>query len=69
MNSIINNLFVLFCLVNVLFWGFFFYEKHCKLAEMLGSKKCAPHWVHVYVMAPIFLLLAMYLSQGSAGLF
>lgn len=69
MNSIVNNLFTLFCLVNVLFWGFFSHEKHCKLAAMLGSKKCPPHWVHVYIMAPIFLLLAMYSSQGSAGLF
>ena len=69
MNSIISDLFTLFCVVNVIFWGFFSHEKHCKLAAMLGSKKCPPHWVHVYVMAPVFLLLGMYSRQCSAGLF
>jgi hypothetical protein len=64
-----NNLFILFCLLNVLFWGFFSHKEHCKLASKLGVKQCPPHWVHVYVMAPIFLLLALYAHQGSSGLF
>ena len=65
----LNNLLTLFCLVNVLFWGFFSHKQHCNLASNLGVKQCPPHWVHVYVMAPIFLLLALYSHQGSAGLF
>lgn len=69
MNSIVNDLFTLFCVVNVIFWGFFSHEKHCKLAAMFGFKKCPPHWVHVYIMAPVFLLLGIYSRQGSAGLF
>lgn len=69
MKSILNNLFTLFCILNVLFWGFFTHSQHCKLAAMTGIKKCPPHWIHVYVMAPLFLLLGLYSRQGSAGLF
>ena len=64
-----SKLVTLFCLLNVLFWGFFSHSQHCKLASNLGIKKCPPHWVHVYVMAPLFLLLALYSHQGSSGLF
>tara|TARA_Y100001980_G_C14490846_1_gene267965 strand:+ start:373 stop:582 length:210 start_codon:yes stop_codon:yes gene_type:complete len=69
MKNLFNSLFTLFCIINVLFWGFFSHEQHCRLAYTLGSKTCPPHWVHVYVMAPIFLLLGVYSHQGSAGLF
>lgn len=64
-----SKLVTLFCLLNVLFWGFFSHSQHCKLASSLGIKKCPPHWVHVYVMAPLFLLIALYSHQGSSGLF
>ena len=69
MAYILNDLFVVFCILNVLFWGFFPHSQHCKVASKMGLKKCAPHWVHVYVMAPVFLFLGMYTRQGSAGLF
>lgn len=69
MRSFLNNVFILFCVVNALFWGFFTHSQHCKLAAMTGIKKCPPHWIHVYVMAPLFFLLGLYLRQGSAGLF
>ena len=64
-----RNLLVLFFLVNALFWGLASHRQHCKVASMMGVKKCPPHWIHVYVMAPLFFLLGLYLRQGSAGLF
>jgi|MDSZ01.1.fsa_nt_gb hypothetical protein len=67
--SILINLFTLFCIVNVIFWGFFSHSQHCKLAAKMGVSKCPPHWIHVYVMAPVFLFLGLYSHQGSAGLF
>ena len=69
MAYILSELFVFFCILNTLFWGFFPHSQHCQVAAKMGVKQCAPHWFHVYVMAPIFLLLGVYVRQGSAGLF
>lgn len=69
MKNMLKNLFTIFCIINVIFWGFFSHSQHCKLAAKFGIKKCPPHWVHVYVMSPVFLLLALYSQQGSSGLF
>ena len=60
MTNILIKLFALFCIANALFWGFFSHSQHCKVASSFGMKTCPPHWIHVYVMAPIFLLLGLY---------
>lgn len=69
MSFMLSDFFVVLCILNVIFWGFFPHNQHCQVAAKMGISKCAPHWVHVYVMAPVFLLLGMYTRQGSAGLF
>tara|TARA_Y100000992_G_scaffold301894_1_gene274048 strand:+ start:3721 stop:3918 length:198 start_codon:yes stop_codon:yes gene_type:complete len=63
-----RNLLVLFFLLNALFWGLASHHKHCKVAAMVGIKKCPPHWVHVYVMGLGSFLVTLYLVQGRAGL-
>ena len=50
------------------FWGLFPHSMHCKLASNLGVKKCAPHWMHVYVFGLLSFVLALYFKQGTAGL-
>ena len=64
----LRNLFYLFFLANALFWGLARHSQHCKLAAMSGVKKCAPHWVHVYVLGLGSFVVALYLRQGRAGL-
>ena len=63
-----RNLLVLFFLVNALFWGLASHKQHCKVASMMGVKKCPPHWIHVYVMGLGSFLVTLYLVQGKAGL-
>lgn len=63
-----RNLLVLFFLVNALFWGLASHRQHCKVASMMGVKKCPPHWIHVYVMGLGSFLVTLYLVQGRAGL-
>tara|TARA_Y100000768_G_C23989017_1_gene690876 strand:- start:6214 stop:6411 length:198 start_codon:yes stop_codon:yes gene_type:complete len=63
-----RNLLVLFFLVNALFWGLASHRQHCKVASMMGVKKCPPHWIHVYVMGLGSFLVTLYLVQGKAGL-
>jgi len=69
MNSIIIVLFTAFCILNGLFWGFASHEQHCKLVSNFGVLKCPPHWVHVWVMSPLFFAMALFSHQGSAGLY
>lgn len=63
-----RNLLVLFFLVNALFWGLASHRQHCRVASMMGVKKCPPHWIHVYVMGLGSFLVTLYLVQGRAGL-
>ena len=63
-----KNLLVLFFLVNAIFWGLASHKQHCKVASMMGIKKCPPHWIHVYVMGLGSFLVTLYLVQGKAGL-
>lgn len=63
-----KNLLVLFFLVNAIFWGLASHKQHCKVASMMGVKKCPPHWIHVYVMGLGSFLVTLYLVQGKAGL-
>ena len=64
----LKNMLVLFFVANAIFWGFATHSQHCKLASMVNVKKCAPHWIHVYVMGLGSFIVALYLRQGSAGL-
>ena len=64
MKTIILTLLI----ANALFWGLARHSQHCKLAAMSGVKKCAPHWVHVYVLGLGSFVVALYLRQGRAGL-
>ena len=63
-----KNLLVLFFLVNAIFWGLASHKQHCKVASMMGVKKCPPHCIHVYVMVLGSFLVTLYLVQGKAGL-
>lgn len=65
----LKNILVLFFLVNALFWGLASHKSHCKVAKMFGMNNCPPHWIHVYVMGLGSFLVALVLSQGTAGLF
>ena len=61
--------FLVFLLIaNALFWGLASHKQHCAFASMFGIKKCPPHWIHVYVMGLGSFVLALFLSQGKAGL-
>ncbi|MAU37538.1 MAG: hypothetical protein CMD14_09275 [Flavobacteriales bacterium] len=64
----IRKLLFFFFLANALFWGFARHGQHCRLAAKMGVKKCAPHWVHVYVMGLGSFVAALYMKQGRAGL-
>ena len=64
----LKNLFVLFFLLNALFWGMASHKQHCKVASVFGMKKCPPHWIHVYVIGLGSFIASLYLVQGSAGL-
>jgi hypothetical protein len=66
--NLLRNLVVLFFLVNALFWGLAKHSLHCKVANMLGVKKCPPHWIHVYVMGLGSFMVTLALVQGRAGL-
>jgi hypothetical protein len=63
-----KQLLVAFFLLNAVFWGLFPHSMHCKVASDLGVKKCAPHWMHVYVFGLLSFVLALYFKQGTAGL-
>ena len=67
--EMLRKVTILFLVVNALFWGLATHSQHCNLAAMFGMKKCPPHWVHVWVMGLGSFILALYLRQGSAGLF
>ena len=64
----LRDLAVLFLVFNALFWGLARHSQHCKIAKMMKAP-CAPHYVHVYVFGLLSFVLALYLKQGSAGLF
>ena len=63
----LKQLFILFFLVNALFWGLATHKQHCNLASMIGMKTCPPHWIHVYIMGLGSFIVALYLRQGTAG--
>ena len=67
--GMLKKLTILFLVVNALFWGLATHKQHCDLAAMFGIKKCPAHWIHVWVMGLGSFILALYLRQGSAGLF
>ena len=67
--NVLKKVFILFLVINALFWGLFPHSKHCQVASMLGFVKCPPHWIHVYVMGLGSFVLALYLEQGDAGFF
>lgn len=64
----LKSLLVLLLIANALFWGLASHHQHCALASKFGMKKCPPHWIHVYVMGLGSFVLALFLSQGKAGL-
>jgi len=58
---------ILFFIANALFWGFASHRQHCGLVSSLFNvNKCAPHWIHVYVMGLGSFIIALYLRQGTA---
>ena len=64
--TMLNQLLVLFFLVNALFWGLATHHTHCDFAAKFGVKKCPPHWVHVWVMGLGSFVAALYFKQGLA---
>ena len=67
--GMLRKITILFLVVNALFWGLATHKQHCDLAAMFGIKKCTAHWILVWVMGLGSFILALYLRQGSAGLF
>ena len=63
-----NSILIVFFIANALFWGFASHRQHCGVAALISANKCAPHWIHVYVMGLGSFLLALVVSQGKAGM-
>lgn len=68
-SEMVNNILIFSFLLNSLFWGFASHKHHCNFAKMCGITYCPPHWIHVYVFGLGSFVIALYLAQGSAGLF
>ena len=66
--NMLTNVLALFFLLNALFWGLANHKLHCKVASMIGVKKCPPHWIHVYVMGLGSFIVTLALVQWRAGL-
>jgi hypothetical protein len=58
----LTKFFILFFLLNALFWGLFPHEAHCQFVENFLSAKCPPHGVHI-IISIIAFLIAVYLAQ------
>lgn len=61
--SMLSDIFLLFLVVNAIFWGLAPHSSHCNFLSMLAPKmKCPPHWVHL-LMGVGFFLGAIALAQ------
>jgi hypothetical protein len=58
-----KNLFILFLVINAIFWGIFPHQKHCAVANTF-STNCPPHYMHL-TFGVLSFLLAVYLAQKS----
>lgn len=58
-----KSIFVLFLLLNALFWGLFTHKSHCQFVSYFGIKNCPPHWIHVFVMGMGSFILAVLVQQ------
>lgn len=57
-----QKILLAFLVLNALFWGLASHSRHCKVASMISSGSCPPHWVHL-TMGLIFYMLAVYVQQ------
>jgi hypothetical protein len=60
--TMLTKLFMLFFLMNAIFWGLFPHSVHCQFVSNTFGVKCPPHIVHLLIGILSFLI-AMYLAQ------
>jgi hypothetical protein len=58
----LTKIFMLFFLINAIFWSLFPHTVHCQVVENTFGMKCTPHIVHLSI-GIISFLIAMYLAQ------
>lgn len=58
-----KSIFVVFLLLNALFWGLFKHVTHCKFASYFGINNCPEHWIHVFVMGLGSFILALLIQH------
>ncbi len=48
MPEFIKNLFIVFFIINAIFWSLFSHNTHCEFASNF-TDKCAPHSIHLTI--------------------
>lgn len=56
------NLFVIFFVINALFWGLATHGQHCRAAAQMGFTNCPSHTVHL-IMGLVSYLIAVGIAQ------
>jgi hypothetical protein len=61
----LNEILIIFFIINAIFWGLFSHSTHCKvMSQLLGSDvKCPPHFVHLSFGIISFLLAILFSQQ------
>jgi hypothetical protein len=59
-----KEIFVVFLIVNAIFWGLMPHSLHCQLVAKFTSMQCPPHIVHILFGITCFILAAI-LSQDE----
>lgn len=52
----LNNIVVLFCLINAVFWGLMPHNMHCELVSSMSNMSCPPHFVHLILGITFFVI-------------
>jgi len=66
--GIIKLLFVLFFVINALFWGLWPHSAHCSLAAAFGMTKCVPHIMHISLGIAFFLVAVLIAQWGNVSM-